>query len=236
MVGICNSGQPLAAQATAPQAAAPPTSTTAGARRPPLIAYRRNAAPAHANPAATAVSVAVGQDSAAAPAAVATPPRAQPAPARRLAPRSGGAASEATGPAEYLSASLPAKQLLSTAGAGLAIVVGLLLACAWLVRRSGARPQGVLPAEAFSVLGRAPLFGQTGAHLLRLGNKLVLVAASADGVHPIGEVDDPDEVERLTGLCMSGNSHSATAEFQQVMQQLAKEPARGYLGSSSKRA
>jgi flagellar biogenesis protein FliO len=121
----------------------------------------------------------------------------------------------------------------STAGAGLAIVVGLFLICMWLLRRGGARPSGVLPSDAFAVLGRAPLTAQSFAHLLRLGNKLVLVAMSSDGIRPLTEVTDPLEVDRLSGLCASGRGHGPTAEFQQVLSQLSREPARGFLGAEA---
>jgi flagellar biogenesis protein FliO len=133
--------------------------------------------------------------------------------------------------------SLPFKfnglQSFSTAGAGLAIVVGLFLICAWLLRRGGPKSNGVLPPEAFAVLGRSPLTPQSIAHLLRIGNKLVLVAVSADGAQPLAEVTDPLEVDRLTGLCSSSKGYGPAAEFQHVLAQLAKEPARGFLGNEA---
>jgi flagellar biogenesis protein FliO len=119
---------------------------------------------------------------------------------------------------------------LSSAGAGLAIVVALLLACAWLLRKGGPKPGGVLPSEAFAVLGRAPLTSQSFAQLLRVGNKLVLVAVTADGAQPLAEVTDAAEVDRIAGLCMGGRSSGSSAEFQQVLAQLSREPARGFLG------
>ena len=123
---------------------------------------------------------------------------------------------------------------LTTAGAGLAVVVGLFFVCMWLLRRgSGAKQSGTLPNDAFAVLGRAPLTPQSFAQLLRVGNKLVLVAVSADGIHPLTEVIDPLEVDRLTAVCSSGKGHGPAAEFQQVLAQLAREPARGFLGAEA---
>ena len=160
---------------------------------------------------------------------------------RHLAPRS-KPASLSTGEGQSLSdgikSRLPASfsklDSLTTAGAGLAIVVGLFFVCMWLLRRSsGAKHGGVLPNEAFAVLGRAPLTPQSFAQLLRVGNKLVLVAISADGIQPLTEVIDPIEVDRLTGVCASGRGHGPAAEFQQVLAQLAREPARGFLGAEA---
>ena len=95
---------------------------------------------------------------------------------------------------------------LKTAGAGLAIVVGLFLVCMWLLRRSGPKPTGVLPTEAFAVLGRAPLVAQSFAQLLRLGNKLVLVAVSADGAQPLAEVTDPAWKSTASPGCASADA------------------------------
>jgi flagellar biogenesis protein FliO len=157
---------------------------------------------------------------------------------RRLAPPTAAAADAASEVKSSTGGSLPFAftklESFSTAGAGLAIVVGLFLICVWMLRRGGAKTSGVLPADAFAVLGRAPLTPQSFAHLLRLGNKLVLVAMSPDGIQPLTEITDPMEVDRLTGLCASGRGHGPSAEFQQVLAQLSREPARGFLGGEVK--
>lgn len=165
---------------------------------------------------------------------------------RRLAPRSSllpevAAALDPESAGEGQKSRLPISfskfESLTTAGAGLAVVVGLFFVCMWLLRRGGGgKPSGTLPNDAFAVLGRAPLTPQSFAQLLRVGNKLVLVAVSADGIHPLTEVIDPLEVDRLTAVCSSGKSHGPAAEFQQVLAQLAREPARGFLGAEAANA
>ena len=124
---------------------------------------------------------------------------------------------------------IPQMDSLTTAGAGLAVVVGLFLLCAWLFRRSGPKATSPLPQDAAAVLGRIPLAGNHFAHLLKLGNKLVLVAVSPESVTPLAEVTDPNEVQHLLSLCLRGSQNSTSAEFQQVLQQLANEPAKGFL-------
>lgn len=126
---------------------------------------------------------------------------------------------------------LPKIESFSTAGAGLAIVVGLFLVCMWLLRRSGPRPTAPLPNEVVAVLGRIPLAARNFAHLLRVGNKLVLVAMTPEGVAPITEINDPVEVQRLLGLCLKTQKASTSAEFHDVLKNLAKEPASGFLGN-----
>jgi len=126
---------------------------------------------------------------------------------------------------------LPKMESFATAAAGLAIVVGLFLVCMWMLRRGGLKPTTPLPSEAIAVLGRVPLAAQNFAHLLQVGNKLVLVAITPEGVSPITEVTDPAEVQRLIGLCLRNHKQSTTAEFHNVLDQLSKEPATGFLGN-----
>lgn len=103
----------------------------------------------------------------------------------------------------------------------------------WLLRRSGPKPTSPLPGEVVSVLGRIPLAARNFAHLIQLGNKLVLVAIAPEGVSTIAEITDPLEVQRLVGLCMQTNQTSTSAEFQDVLNQLASEPASGFLGNQA---
>ena len=52
--------------------------------------------------------------------------------------------------------------------------------------------------------------------LLRLGNKLVLIAVSPTGTDTLAEITDPVEVDRLTGYCYQGHPNSSTAAFHKV--------------------
>lgn len=131
------------------------------------------------------------------------------------------------------SISMPKIDSFATAGAGLAIVLSLFFACAWMMRKSGPKPSSPLPNEAVAVLGRVPLAARNFAHLLQVGNKLVLVSVTHDGVTPITEVTDPIEVQRLLGLCLRGSQPSTTVEFHNVLEKLSKEPASGFLGNEA---
>jgi flagellar biogenesis protein FliO len=157
---------------------------------------------------------------------------------RRLAPPSGPSAlleGKLSSDSNSLPFSLPRIESFTTAGAGLAIVVGLFLMCVWLMRRGGPKPSSPLPKEAVAVLGRVPLAGSHFAHLLQLGNKLVLVSVGPDSVTSLAEVTDPNEVNRLLGLCTRKHKNSTTAEFHQVLEELAKEPTQGFLGKQASR-
>jgi len=105
----------------------------------------------------------------------------------------------------------------------LALVLGLFFVVAWMMRRTIPAANLVLPGEVLEVLGRAPLAGRQQVHLVRLGNKLVLVSVTPAGMEALSEVTDPDEVERLTGLCRQAQPNSSTAMFRRVLQQFSGE-------------
>ncbi len=126
-------------------------------------------------------------------------------------------------PRDISKIAFPTMEALKTAGTGLGIVLGLFLMSAWLLKRGAPRPTSPLPKEVVSVLGRSQLASRQFVQLVRVGNKLVLVALTPDGATPITEVTEPVEVDRLLGLCMRNHTHSTTAEFQQVLKQLSRE-------------
>lgn len=217
-------------------ATAQPAPPDGNATVTPLISWRADAKqPAPQSPAETKPPEHL--DRSVAPAALtepaAPPPLRDP---RRLVPQSSGPTlvhGKPLSDRDKLPFDLPRLESLTTAGAGLAIVLGLFLLCAWLVRRTGPKPTTPLPREAVAVLGRTPLAGSHFAHLVQFGNKLVLVSISPDNVSTLAEITDPHEVHRLLGLCLRNQKHSSTAEFQHMLEQLSREGGRGFLGEQA---
>lgn len=114
----------------------------------------------------------------------------------------------------------------------LAAVVALFLGATYVLRKSLPAAATVLPKEVVEVLGRTPLGGRQSAHLIRLGNKLLLVNVTTSGAETLTEVTDPLEVDRLAGLCRAAQPNSSTDTFQRVLQQFAREkPAPGFFGT-----
>lgn len=105
----------------------------------------------------------------------------------------------------------------------LAVVLLLFFAIAWLMRRGLPNSARRLPGEVVEVLGRAPLAGRQQMHLLRFGNKLLLVCASPSGVDTIGEITEPLEIDRLAGMCAQLEATSASTTFKQIFGQMARE-------------
>jgi flagellar biogenesis protein FliO len=105
------------------------------------------------------------------------------------------------------------------------LVLGIFLLLVWLVKRKTPQSLTRLPSEAFEVLGRAPLSGRQQVHLLRCGNRLLLVSVTPGGAETLTEITDPLEVDRLAGLCRQSQPGSSSAAFKQVFEQLASRRA-----------
>ena len=146
-------------------------------------------------------------------------PTAAPAAPLRLAPRS-----ESSRPTLKKPAAPSVNGALGTVIGSLSVVVGLFLVIAWCTRRFAPAGALQLPKEAVELLGRAPLAGRTQAQLLRVGNKLLLVALSPVGMETLTEISDAAEVEHLTALCRRNRPGSSQAAFDQVLSQLASDP------------
>jgi len=163
-------------------------------------------------------------------------PEYRPAPASlRLAPRS-QANRKTTGSIKKPAATTPANAIATVIGS-LAIVLGLFVIIAWCARRLAPAGSAPLPNEAVELLGRAPLAGRQQMQLIRVGNKLLLVALSPTGSETLTEIVEPQDVEHMLGLCRRGQAGSSAAVFQQVLAQIEKEPAqRGFVGSARQSA
>ena len=103
-----------------------------------------------------------------------------------------------------------------TVASSLAIVIGLFFFVTWIFRRSAPRQSVRLPGEAFEFLGRAPLAGRQEMQLLRLGHKLLLLAVTPTSAQTLTEITDPDEVDRISGICLNHSPNLVTKTFQSI--------------------
>jgi flagellar biogenesis protein FliO len=119
----------------------------------------------------------------------------------------------------------------------LAIVVGIFLLLAWLTRRAAPNSSQALPSDVVQVLGRAPLAARNMMHLVRIGNKLILVSLTNQGAATLTEITDPQEVERLSARCERARPGSISATFRNVLHQFGEErTSASYLGDGEQRA
>jgi flagellar biogenesis protein FliO len=151
-----------------------------------------------------------------------TKPISKPSTSRKLPPKS--APDGAKKPFAITSST---DKALTTVVSGLAIVLGLFLVFAWLTKRNAPKSMHALPGEVVEVLGRAPLNSKQQMQLVRLGNRLLLLAMSHESAETLAEISDPDEVERLTAICRQNAPGSVTDTFRQVLAELGNTPARG---------
>lgn len=108
---------------------------------------------------------------------------------------------------------LPTKSLTSVFGS-LGIVLGLFFLFVWFSKRNSSTSSAALPKEAVEVLGRVPSGSRQHMELVRLGNKLVLVSVTPNATTTLAEVNEPDEVERLTALCRDGRGGRVSSAMQ----------------------
>jgi flagellar biogenesis protein FliO len=114
----------------------------------------------------------------------------------------------------------------------LAIVLGLFFGIAWLMRRGLPQGAGRLPAGVVEVLGHTSLAARRQMHVLRFGDKLLLVCVSQNGVETLSEIDEPAEVERLTDLCQNSRAKAPIGSFNQVLAKRTRGTAAEQAASS----
>jgi flagellar biogenesis protein FliO len=126
---------------------------------------------------------------------------------------------------------------LSSVGASLSLVIAAFICVAWLSKRYLPKTAGPLPKEVVEQLGWAPLAGRQQMQLVRIGNKLLLLAVTpGSNVEPLAEVTEPAEVERLSALCRRTKSDSTTHSFREVISELERQPARGFVEAAPRTA
>lgn len=193
---------------------------------------RAPAAPASTSGAATprrdtAVRAAVHETAAPAP-----PQSSRPAP---LSLRPRDAARREPGPAQSAAnRSASATNSLVTVAGSLAIVLGLFFIVAVLLRRGMPRSFVQLPGEVFEPLGRALIGPKQPVHLVRCGNKVLLLAISPGGIETLTEITDADEVDRICGHCRQRDPHSSSTAFRGLLAQMGRETdGPGFVGRAT---
>ncbi len=117
--------------------------------------------------------------------------------------------------------------VLSVLGS-LCLVLGVFFVFVVFMRRVGPKHGRTLPKEAFENIGRFALNPKLQLNLLRLGNRLILVATTSDGtVETLSEIDHPDEVVQILGMCRKLDPNGSSVQFQSVLDEFAREKTEG---------
>jgi flagellar biogenesis protein FliO len=107
---------------------------------------------------------------------------------------------------------------------GLVIVLFLGLA-RFLKTWSPALPY-TLPKDVVRVVGRTPLGPRQQMYLIRFGGKLLLVSQQLGQTTTLSEIEHPDEVAHLLGLCEQAAPSSISQSFRDVLHHVATSTTR----------
>jgi len=110
---------------------------------------------------------------------------------------------------------------VATTLSALAVVLGIFLIFAWLMRRASGKGTAGLPGELVEILGQVPLNGRQRLCVIRFGRKLVLACVSVDGAETLAELTDPEEVDELLAIWRRNSPASASHAFRKVFAQYA---------------
>ena len=127
------------------------------------------------------------------------------------------------GEREALSGASPLRGSFTTFGS-LCLIVGAGATIVWLLRRPASSLRGKLPPEVIETLGTTSLNPRLEVHLLRVGGKLILVGSSPSALETLLEIDDADEVARLTAACQAARGLSVGASVREALSRLEREP------------
>ncbi len=117
-----------------------------------------------------------------------------------------------------------------TVASSLAVVLGLFAGFVWLTRRfgSGGSSHGVIPKEVVQNLGSTSIDSRTKVSMIRCGSRIIVVAQTATGIHPLSEITDPNEVQQLTASCIGDSKRN----FASTLREFEHEPVeKGFVGT-----
>ena len=111
-------------------------------------------------------------------------------------------------------------------GGSLAVVLSLFLGIVWFTRRRRSLTGIRLGDETLEVMGQTTLTKNHSLHVVRLGERLLLVSAGESEVACLTEITDPVEVEQLLATTKSPNTSSST--FKSLFAQYDQNPNQLY--------
>ena len=118
--------------------------------------------------------------------------------------------------------SAPAGFDISRVVGALAIVLGLIFALRWVLRRS-INPAGMPGAtNVVQVLTRSPLSPRQQLLLVRVGRRLIVVADCNGQLNALSELTDPDEVAALVGQLRDETLSAAPHSFGNLLGRLRR--------------
>ncbi|MFA9478660.1 FliO/MopB family protein [Phycisphaerales bacterium AB-hyl4] len=98
----------------------------------------------------------------------------------------------------------------------LGIVIGLILFLRWAWTKLSGQPT-VRPSPVIEVLARTPVAPRNHILIVRIGNRVLIVGDSANGLRTLANVDDPEEIADLLTAVTASRETSVTKGFSQLL-------------------
>jgi flagellar biogenesis protein FliO len=105
-------------------------------------------------------------------------------------------------------------------GSRLAVVLGLFAALLLIQRWLGGPRSSTLPTDVIQVYGRAPLTAKQQLLLVRVGERLLILLESGQGISRLAEITDPAEVSRLSERFRQEPAPGRTALAREFLSQI----------------
>lgn len=105
----------------------------------------------------------------------------------------------------------------------LVLVIGLILMIRLAIGRFNGRmgPAARRSNPAIEVLSRIAIAPRNHLLLVRIGQRLLVLGDSPNGLSSLANLDNPEEVAAILLQVASAKSHSATAQFQQMLSKMS---------------
>lgn len=101
----------------------------------------------------------------------------------------------------------------------LVLVVALILALRWLLRRGARLRSAGSAAQVIEVLSRTGVSARQSLLLVRVGRRLLVVGAAPESMTTLAQIDDPAQVAELIGSLEQARANSLSNSFARALGQ-----------------
>ncbi len=96
-------------------------------------------------------------------------------------------------------------------------VLTLIFLLSRLLRKHLPMTSPNLSSDVLELLGRRMIDQRHAIHYLRVGERILIVGASLDGLRTLAEITDPVEVDRISGICRSRTDVGVAHSFRMLL-------------------
>ncbi|MDE0818223.1 MAG: flagellar biosynthetic protein FliO [Pirellulaceae bacterium] len=110
--------------------------------------------------------------------------------------------------------------------AALAVVLGAFMVLLWVTKKIQGPSQSIMSKQTLEVLGQKQINKIHSLHLIRLGQRILLISASDSSVTCLSEINDPVEVTQLlnTNSQAGDSSELPQSTFKRIFAQYEQNP------------